>query len=348
MLSGDLSTMSLADVLQWADGSRASGLLTIHRPAGPIWLQIADRQVTECAPAASRGVAAEYLAITSGDEPCFDEQARAIEMLYDQLLDAEDRFVFAPRAHSPQPGVVIDMTIQELVMTGMQYVDEWPFVRDLYPNGNVRMRRVDAPEPPSLAAAQAALLRLAALEPTLDELRLHVGLSLPALLRHVDLLRRLGCVAVGGAPPEIDSNEQLMRNALLLVRERQFDEASHVLATLLASAPGSPRVRELLRGVERRHIEHLHVSLPSRAVVRKRPRIDRVQRWLTRTDREVVERINDQWDVGAIVLSCTMREVETLKSLSKLQRLEAIELVLPSDRPPPPREVERPPSCGME
>jgi hypothetical protein len=53
--------------------------------------------------------------------------------------------------------------------------------------------------------------------------------------------------------------------------------------------------------------------------------------WLTNADREVVTRINDRWDVATLVLTCPLREVDTLKTLRKLKQLEAIELSLAED-----------------
>lgn len=321
--------MSLADVLQWADSTRACGVLTIERPSGIIWMQIAERQVVACVRPESRGVVPPHLA-ASLRGLSLDDESLAIEMLYDQMLDGTDRFAFQPGAVPAVMGVAVQVSLQEVVMTGMQYVDEWPWVRDLYPSGKARVHRLDAPEPASLSPAQVTVLRLAELAPTLDEARLCLGLSHPGLLRKVDLLRRLGCVRVDGAPEEPDLGEQLVSKAMLLAREKQFDEAAHVFAALLTTEPGSTRIRELLRTVDREHIAYLHEFLPARAVVHVLPRLGSVQRWLTLADREVVSRINGRWDVGTLLLACKMREVETLKSLRKLQRLEAIELLLPT------------------
>jgi hypothetical protein len=161
------------------------------------------------------------------------------------------------------------------------------------------------------------------------------------LLRNVDVLRKLGCVLVDGAPEVADLTEQLVQKTLLLVREKQFDEALHVFAALLSSEPGSPRIRALLKMVEREHVEHLYTAVPPRALVRKTQRLGMLESRLTRADREVVERINDRWDVASLVLASALREVETLKTLRKLHRMEAIELALPRVSQPPERLVAR-------
>ena len=329
MVSGDLRTMPLADLLQWADSTRTRGLLTILRPSGPVWMALADRAVIECVKPAGGCTQPDQLIPDIGDDVALDEHGLATETLIDQFLDAEDRFRFEPDASAPEPGVTLDLALQELVMLGMQGVDDWPRVRETYPSGRARMSRVVGTALQSLSPAQTALLTLSGLEVTLDTARLSLGLSQPALLRNVELLRRLDCVRIEGAPEAADLTEQIVHKAMPLLREKQFDEAAHVFAALLATAPGSARIREFLRRVEREQIADLYQTVPAEAVVRKRPRLALAEIWLTNADRLVVDRINDRWDVATLVLTCPMREVDTLKSLRKLQQLEAVELLLP-------------------
>jgi hypothetical protein len=332
MLTGDLSTMSLADVLQWADSTRARGMLTIARPSGAVWMQIADRCVIGCVRSSARGVVPQRLAGTSERAKLeLDVQALALEMLYDQFLVPDDEFRFELGREPAEAGVALDISLQEVVMTGMQYVDEWAEVRSLYASGHARIRRMEAKTPESLSATQQALLVIAELELTLNDARLCLGISQPALLRNVDTLRRLGCVLVDGAPEVADLTEQFVHKTLLLVREKQFDEAAHVFAALLSTDPGSHRIRELLRMVEREHVADLYTEVPAHAIVRRRPRLSGVESRLTRSDREVVERINDRRDIATLVLASPLREVETLKCVRKLHRMEAIELLLPKE-----------------
>jgi hypothetical protein len=335
MISSDLHTMGLADVLQWCDGTRANGVLTINRPSGAIWIQLSDRQVVFCVRPEARGVVMDHLGgVIAPERLELDLQSLAFEMLCDQFLDPNDSFRFDPGALPVGDRVALDLAVQELVMTGMQYLDEWTDVRNLYPSGLARMRRIEGPEPRALSRPQQALLALAEHDTTLNDARLCLGVSQPALLRNVDVLRRLGCVQVDGTPEGADLTEQLVRKTLQLVREKQFDEASHVFGALLSSEPGSNRIRELLRMVEREHVADLYLAVPARALVRKRSRLQALEPRLSRADREVVELINDRWDVASLVLASPLREVETLKTLRKLHRMEGIELLLPRESIP--------------
>jgi hypothetical protein len=329
MLSGDLRTMPLADLLQWADSSRACGLLTIERPSGALWMRLVDRAVVACVAPLSQSTLPEQIVPNISGDVELEPHAIATEMLFDQFLDPDDRFRFEPDKQLRDAGIALDLSLQELVMTGMQALDEWPRVRDMYPNGRARMRRVEGPTPRSLSPTQLALLKLAQLEVSLDTARLCLGISQPSLLRNIDLLRRLECMRVEGTPDTGDLTEQMVFKTMPLLEQKQFDEAAHVFAALLATTPGSPRIRELLRRVEREHIEDLYESVPAYAVVRKLPRIALAELWLTHAERVVAERINDRWDVATLVLTCPMREVDTLKSLRKLTQLEAVELLLP-------------------
>ena len=326
MLAGDLRTMPLADLLQWADSSRAQGLFSITRPSGSVWMHVMDRTVVACGRPLSQATLPGQLFPDIGGDVALDERAVATEMLFDQFLDSDDTFRFEPGALPPEQGVPLDLSLQELVMTGMQWLDEWPRVREIYPNGRARMRRTPGATPHALTETQAALFGLAQLEVSLDTARLCLGISQPALLRNVELLRRLDYVHIDGAPEASDLTEQIVVKTLPLLAEKQFDEAAHVFAALLATAPGSQRIRELLRRVEREQIADLYESVPAEAVVHKRPRIALAELWLSRAERDVVERINDRWDVATLVLTCPMREIDTLKALRKLVQLEAIEL----------------------
>ena len=335
MLAGDLSTMPLADLLQWADSSRAHGIFSIARPSGTVWMHVVDRSVVACGKPLSQAMLPEQLFPDIGDNVELEQCAVAMEMLFDQFLDTEDSFRFEPGAQPHEPGVPLDLSLQELVMNGMQWLDEWPRVRETYPNGRARMRRIPGPTPRALTQTQIALLGLAQLEVSLDTARLCLGISQPALLRNVEVLRRLDCVRVEGAPEAVDMIEQMVLKTLPLLSAKQFDEAAHVFAALLATTPGSKRLRELLHRVEREQIDDLYGSLPSDAVVHKCPRIALAELWLSRGERDVAERINGRWDVATIVLTCPMREIDTLKALRKLKQLEAIELVLAPAAPEP-------------
>ena len=99
MISSDLRTMGLADVLQWVDGTRVSGVLTINRPSGALWIQLSERQVVFCIRPEARGVVLDHLSgVIAPERLDLDLQSLAFEMLCDQFLDPNDSFRFEPGA----------------------------------------------------------------------------------------------------------------------------------------------------------------------------------------------------------------------------------------------------------
>ena len=90
--------------------------------------------------------------------------------------------------------------------------------------------------------------------------------------------------------------------------------------------PTAVQVKQLFREAESKHVEALYDALPPSAVVVLRDSEAANNLRLTRSDREVLDRINGRWDVSVLVLASPLREVETLKSLRKLVNLRVIEL----------------------
>ena len=136
-------------------------------------------------------------------------------------------------------------------------------------------------------------------------------------------LRRLGTPAGG------DLFSKLVGQAIILLRERQFDEAAHVFSALLAADPSAVQVKQLFREAETKQIESLYQDLPPSAVVVPLESGTGDRNRLTASDCQVLDRVNGRWDVSVLVLASPLREVETLKSLRKLLNLRFIKLRVP-------------------
>lgn len=330
MLSGDLTTMSLADVLQWADATSASGTLVLERPTGTVWFRLQQRTLVAMRQPDVRSVALSQLDLENQPHPTdpLPQGIVAVEALYDEFLDSEATFRFESDFDAADDEVIeLSLWIPEAVMEGMRHKDEWPDISALYPTDAAHMHRAEGPTPATFTVLQQAILHCAELGVSLADARLSLGLSRPGLLRGVENLRRLGLVIVDGAPVGGNLTDKLINQATLLLRERQFSEATHVFAALLSADPGSARIKALLREAEREQVAFLYERVPAEAVVQRTPRLQSIKN-LSRSDREVIEHLNDRWDVSTVVLASRLREVETLKSLDKLHRMEAVSLVL--------------------
>jgi hypothetical protein len=324
MLSGDFTTMGLADVLQWLDATRVSGVLTIERATEPVWIEVNDRTVIRASeppnrPVSMAALGGEALAIDLGELAA----GITVEHLYDQFLDGEGRFRFVP-AGVVQGGLVLDIALPELLMESLRLLDEWPRIEAQFPSEAGRLELGGAlHQAPTVL--QRALLECAGRGLSLSETRWALGLSRPAVLRRVYELVAAGCLSVKGAQAQEDLSVKLVSQARALLKQQQFDEAAHVFSALLASDPSAASVRHLLASAEKQQLEWLRSEVPADAVpTRVRPDAD--VGLLTHADREVLARVNGRWDVGVVALLSPLRETETLKSLRKLRKLRLVEL----------------------
>ncbi|MBI5498466.1 MAG: DUF4388 domain-containing protein [Deltaproteobacteria bacterium] len=313
MIAGDLSTMSLADLLQWVEQAGCSGHVSLHRDGAVTWLNVSQREVTMLSP------------VRGGPGAGSPEDPTATDRLLDLFLERHGRFEFVPRV-ALEGGVPLHLPLRVVVMEGLRHLDEWPRLAEAYPRDAATLARTATPAPDRLSGVQRLILRFAESRLTLGEARLKLGVSRPALLRHVEEVRGMGLVEVEGTESGVDPVAQLLAQASVLVQERQFEEAAIVFGSLLASDPTDLRVRRLLREAEREQVAALYQQLQPVSVVRLVDPAALPSRKLSRTDREIAERVNDRWDVASLVLASPLREVETLRSIRRLWKMGIVDL----------------------
>lgn len=217
MLSGDLGTMALADVLQWVDNQRSRALISVDRPDGrTAWMLLEERMVMAGSPPSVQGRLASD---GTPERPGPGMRAVTKEYLLDLFLSEEGKFELREAAVAPSPAVPLEVPIQFLVMEGLRLLDEWPRLLRTYPNDKARVAATDK-EPEGLDTIGWAIHQLALGAPALGEARLVLGLTRPALLRHVDELRVRGLVEVEGIAHGPDVEGSLLEQAQILLRER--------------------------------------------------------------------------------------------------------------------------------
>jgi hypothetical protein len=313
VLTGDLSTMALADVLQWADATRARALVRVERPEGMAgWLMVAERFVIRGSPPLVEGKLASD---GTPSAPGPGLRAAAREALLDLFLWQQGRFELREGASPPAEGVEVEMPLQFLVMEGLRLLDEHPRLEASYPDDKARLAATDR-EAAGLDAVQAAIVELAHAAPALGEARLVLGLSRPALLRKVEELRVRGLVEVEGIAHGPDVEGSLIDQAQILLREQQYTEAAHVFRSLLASNPGDPRARHLLAEAERLEVDAAYRLFSPTDVV-SLSGAARPSR-LSGADQAVLDCLTRPRSVAVLVLVSPLREVETLKGIERL------------------------------
>lgn len=318
--------MSLADLLQWADAISTAGVLTLERGPVRFWFRIESRHVVRVQHNESLGAPQKLPSSVLEGVELLDPATLALEQLYDQFLDAGERFRFDPDDNSLDAGLVLRVPLQKLVMEGLRLLDEWPRLRAMYPADQAQLRATGVGvDEGSLPRTQAAVWGCAQRGLTLSQARMALGLSRPALLRAVDELRNGGSLEIEAAPSGIDLITQLMDQASALIQARQFDEAQHVLRALLTADPSSMRVKQLMREAEVLHTQALYTELTRDAVVHLGKSLDPGAS-LAPHEQVLLDRVNGRWDVATLVLVSSTREIETLKALRRLWRQGLIQL----------------------
>jgi hypothetical protein len=121
--------------------------------------------------------------------------------------------------------------------------------------------------------------------------------------------------------------DALVESAAVLLAERQFDEASALLRSVLNLDPARDDARDLLRRTRDEHLAELYQTIPPFKVPVLRGERDRLARLkLGVRERHLAGRINGRWDVGALVVVTPMGELETLRALRNLIHLGVVAL----------------------
>ncbi len=331
MLQGDLLTFPLPDLFQWIDQGRRAGVLEIDTGEGaPFWIEVRDRRIV----AASRPSSQAGLGQLAGWVPELPPEQLWPEASADRIVDLflgppSGRFTLVDDPSGFEDGVPVDLGVGQMTLEGLRRLDEWPELDRRYPSESALLNADGAG--PVRSVAQRALLEAARRRLSIAEARLALGLSRPAALRRIEVLRELGLAHVEGVAPRADPVSALVDQAQHLVLERQFDEAAIVFKSLLAADPSDRRVRTLLRESEREQVATLYEELSPVAVPVLLGGATSLEspagRRLTFADREVAARVNGAWDVASIALSSPLREVETLKAIRKLVRLGLVDLI---------------------
>lgn len=342
---GDLSSYPLPDLLQWLDASKKSGALSlswesdqrkvfllsgqiIASSSPGLWERI-SRVVEQTGEArGDRVLAALKRAESLG--AAIDGSIRQIaeEELVGSLVDlipAQGRFHWSEDSdRGEDEWVSLELPLRHVLFETLRRMDEVLDVERALPHEQLVLRGTPGAKPSH--ALHRAILGVVetADDVTLSRIRLSLGLARSVATRAVfDMLRAGRAVVIGAAAIEADPIADMLEKGAILVRERQFDAAALIFASLLQSDPGDRRVREFARMVEREHVAAMYRDLPplARFAVSENPAI---LSSLRPEERTLVRWFQAGWDLSAAVLASPQRELETLKSVMRLVRMGAL------------------------
>lgn len=342
---GDLSSYPLPDLLQWLDASKKSGALSLSWDAGQRKLFLLEGQIIAVSSPGLRELLArvvEQTGIERGErvlealrraDRCGPEVERAIRDIAEEeaigslvdLISTAGQFHWTEDSdRGEDEWVSVELPLRHVLFETLRRLDEVADVDRALPHEQLVLRPV-ADAKPSHALQRAVLGVIAHREDvTLSRVRLALGLARSIVARAVfDMLRGGRVQVVGAAPVEVDPIADMLEKGAVLVRERQFDAAALIFASLLQSDPSDRRVREFARMVEREHVASLYRELPpvSRFVVSPTPN---VLSTLRPEERTLLKWFETGWDLSAAVLASSQRELDTLKTVARLQRVGAL------------------------
>ena len=229
-LYGDLTTISIADLLQWVEAARKSGVLSVQRDGAQRRVLVTEGRITACSSdephtllgqaLLARGTIDETtlrdcLAIqarTGGNlgailveaNAATSEQvvaavvAKAEETVYSLFDDAGATFRFDDGGTPPVYGIDTDLRIQDVLLKGVQRYDEMRRIRDIFPHRGVVLARTERAVPKNIESSRVAgrILRLIDGRRTLAELLLHARASEYLVSKFVFELHRQELVSI--------------------------------------------------------------------------------------------------------------------------------------------------------
>ncbi len=345
---GDCSSYPVPDLLQWLDGSRKTGALTLTWDAGQRKLFLLGGQVVATAAAGLWERLARVM--EQGDEAPGERvmsllrTGQAAEAAVDigvRQLAENDLLASLTVLIAAQSGrfhwtedsdrggdewVSLDLSLSHTLFECLRMVDEANDVERVLPNDHLVLQPFPGRAPAH--ALHRIVLHLAFREPGLTLSRLWLSLGLPrgVALRAVFELVRAGRLKVeGGGAFEPDPIADMLEKGAILLRERQFDAAGLVFTTLMQRDPADRRVREFARLAEREHIAALYRELPpvtTFEVVHAPATLSA----LRPEERNLISQLQSGWDVSSVVLASPQRELDALKAMTRLVRMGVLRL----------------------
>lgn len=343
---GDLSSYPLPDLLQWLDSSRKTGALSLTWDAGQrklflltgqvvatatpgLWERLA--RVMEQGAEAPGGRVMALLRRGQPTEPSVDISVR--QLAAEDLIGALSDLISAQggRFHwteDPDRGedewVSLELQLRAALFESLRRVDEIADVEKAFPHDHLVVRAGQGTAPSN--ALHRIVWHLAMKEDAMTLSRIWLALGLPrgVVTRAVfELVRAHRVVVEGAGQVDADPIADMLEKGAVLLRERQFDAAGLVFATLLQRDPGDRRVRDFAKMVEREHVAALYREVPPVSVFEVVADADALSH-LRPEERNLVTQLQSGWDVSAVVLASPQRELDTLKSIARLQRVGLI------------------------
>jgi len=265
-LTGNLSTMSITEVLEWLSLSRKSGTLVVNGPRFTKKLYLINGELVAISSDNPREMIGRYLvgsgylgpdeldylvemqdhfrialgelAVKLGQIPRADMdrllQIQTDESLADLLAWNQGDFSFLEDELPPNELGRVKLDVRHALMEGVRQHDERCRMRDVVPNAHHVPRLVRTPEVSKLSDGERAVIRAMDGVRTIEEIALRGRVTEFTALSLVYRGAREGWLEVGPPPPELEAADPLARFAWKDVADeiRENVERKHLLDAL--------------------------------------------------------------------------------------------------------------------
>jgi hypothetical protein len=363
-LNGNLRTMPLPDILQWAAGGRKTGTLHIERLSIRKRIHLRDGLIFSSWSNDPRESLGQFLIrlglvteeqlfkalliqeekglllgfILADDGTLNEEQLRtalkvkAEETIYDLFLWPEGRFEFREAEVPPELLVTCESAVTPVIMEGIRRVDEWMRIREVFPSLETTFRTTIDPatrEDPT----ERRVLELAAEGRSLFGMSLELRRSEFETAAVAFSLHSSGALEIAEARgPDLQADpvgaiQALLALAYQRLQERRYDAATKAYMDVLALDRLNQNAKKgLLAATEARDRQRADAHVPLDGI----PVLAMDLAHLTRETFDphegfVLSRINGQWDVRSILKVCPMAEPDALAIFARLLDRKAIE-----------------------
>jgi hypothetical protein len=360
-LRGQVATMALEDVLEWAARRRATGLLVCERGGRLRTLAVdnglvlwassssADEQlgqillasglVTEVGLADALGVRADtnvalgrillMVGAVGEDEVTAALAAMIREAVSDLVTWTEGVFEFTPQVVAGQ-GVVASIGLDVCLTVARRRVARWAQILQLVSDDGIRFF-ARGTEPPEIdSALDGSRVWSAALAgDSVARIAAACGGERFAAFDHLAQLVAAGALGIDRRDgPRGESASELAAGALARLRTGERAAALAMAERARALAPGDAEARAAFAAAERARVAEVARNLLSTHRV---PRLRRspaeiAQLELTEVERRLVHRIDGRWDLLSLIRTASVREAEALLAIAHLAERGVVEL----------------------
>ncbi|MBN2717668.1 MAG: DUF4388 domain-containing protein [Deltaproteobacteria bacterium] len=257
------------------------------------------------------------------------ERSYAMELLLDLVFATDGSFHFTPGENEKLLDEEVEghtMRLEKPISTKnalldvMRRMDEWNHIREVFPSNLTVVSAVGESDNFFHKALTDIGIPIA-----IGDLCMRLELGRFVVYEHLYALNRKGLLTIDRISEGHDNHEalgpirQLIENAEVLLSENQFEEARELLSTILGLEPENSEARKLARKLREEHLKYLYQQIPPHLTpVLTIPRVEFNLMPLSQKELFLGSRLNGKWDVGMLVVSTSLGELDTLRVLRKL------------------------------